>query len=154
MENVVEEEDDVRSLESVNSDELEGDMNLSDEDEEQAQVFRHQQMVSKKAMGSAPARKFKQEIDTNVFKVNFNTLSAKAELATGDPEFCKQCKAIFNVHSKVEENKADENQIWNCEFCLNKNIVDIEDEEKPKSNAVNFLVEAAAQVMDKKQLGK
>jgi len=36
MEEMAEEDDDVRSLESVNSDELEGDMNLSDEDEEQA----------------------------------------------------------------------------------------------------------------------
>jgi hypothetical protein len=111
-------------------------------------------MVEKKAMRSGPARNYKQEIDTNVFRVNFNTLTTKAEMATGDPVFCSQCKAIFNFHSNVEENKADENQIWNCEFCLNKNIVDIEDEEKPKSNAVNFLVEAAAQVMDKKKMGQ
>lgn len=69
----------------------------------------------------------------------------KAELATGDPTFCCNCKAVFNMHSKIEEVKGDdEKQIWTCEFCLTKNEVNLDDEEIPKTGAVNYIVEAAA----------
>ena len=37
-----------------------------------------------------------------------------------------------------------EEQTWSCEFCCNKNIVNLEDEEIPKADAVNYLKEAAA----------
>jgi hypothetical protein len=37
--------------------------------------------------------------------VAFKTLIDKAELATGDPIFCKDCQAVFNIYSKVEEIK-------------------------------------------------
>lgn len=46
---------------------------------------------------------FKQEIDTNVFNITMATLKQGGELATGDPVFCKQCNAAFNVHSKIDE---------------------------------------------------
>jgi hypothetical protein len=90
-----------RSFEQVSSDELEENLNLScDEDEaEQQRVFVEQRKANRKK----PARKFKQEIDTNVFKISLGTLASKAELATGDPIFCKKCNAIFNSKSKVEE---------------------------------------------------
>ena len=80
-----------------------------------------------------------------MFKIDFATLADKAEIATGDPTFCKSCNSAFNMYSQVDQD------IWTCEFCLTKNEVDIEDEEKPKSNAVNYIIEAAAQVIDKKQ---
>jgi hypothetical protein len=32
-------------------------------------------------------------------------LKDQGELATGDPVFCSNCEAIFNKHSKIEENK-------------------------------------------------
>lgn len=35
-------------------------------------------------------------------------------------------------------------QIWICEFCNAKNDVNIDEQEKPKSNAVNYILEAAA----------
>ena len=44
--------------------------------------------------------------------------------------------------------------MWVCEFCNSKNEVSIEDEEKPKSKEVNYIIEAAAQVADKKLMGK
>lgn len=94
-------------------------------------------------------------MDTNIYKVPFKTLKDNAELATGDPIICKTCQSVFNCYSKVEEVKKDdeEQQIWNCEYCGNANIVDIEEEEKPKDRAVNFILEAAAQVQDKKAMG-
>lgn len=85
-----------------------------------------------------------QEIDTNVFVLRMNTLKEdQVALATGDPVFCKECKAIFNVHSKiVEESK--EQQVWQCEFCNNKNEVELEEEEIPSADTINYVLEAAA----------
>jgi len=36
----------------------------------------------------APAKKFKQEIDTNVFSISLACLKDTSELATGDPLIC------------------------------------------------------------------
>jgi len=37
-----------------------------------------------------------------------------------------------------------ESKIWTCEFCNKENEIFIDDEEIPKVNEVNYLVEAAA----------
>ena len=50
--------------------------------------------------------------------------------------------AEFLVHRSVEE----------ADTCPEG--VDLEEEEKPQSKAVNYIVEAAAQVLDKKALGQ
>jgi len=134
-----------RSCCEVDSDELDGGLNLS-ECEDMAEVFRIENKHKKRLeRGGKESRKLKQEIDTNVFKIDFATLADKAEIATGDATFCKSCNSAFNFFSKI-----DDHQIWTCEFCLTKNEVDLEDEERPKSNAVNYIIEAAAQVIDKK----
>ena len=82
-------------------------------------------------------------------------LKDQSELATGDPVFCESCTAVFNKYSKIEETKmmGNEEQIWNCEFCCHKNKVQLEPEEIPKTEAVNYIVEAAAQIIDKKNQG-
>lgn len=54
--------------------------------------------------------KFHQEIDTNVFSINMSTLKQGSELATGDPIFCTTCQAAFNLYSKYEEVKADDEE--------------------------------------------
>jgi hypothetical protein len=96
-----------RSMEDVDSDELDGDMNLSD-NEEEASNFRN---VLKSKKKNESRRKYRQEIDTNIFKIQFKTLADKAEIATGDPVVCVQCQAIFNSNSKTEETKnADGNE--------------------------------------------
>ncbi|CDW86904.1 type a von willebrand factor domain-containing protein [Stylonychia lemnae] len=157
-----------RSIEMVHSDDLEGALNLSDCDDN-AQESRSKQARQRKR----PARIFKQEVDTNVFNISMQTLKKDSELATGDPVFCKQCNACFNFYSQVtqqakemikvqnyeEEVKGDEvyeqsvPQIWICEFCNFENKVDFETEELPKSNQVTYILEAAAQVKEKKIVG-
>ena len=100
------EEDELnRSMESVSSDELEGNLNLScDEDEaEQQRITVRKNKVKKEKKG----RHFRQEVDTNVFKISLGTLKNNAEIATGDPIFCKKCNAIFNAKSLVEEKKLE-----------------------------------------------
>jgi len=87
-----------RSCEEVDSDELDGDLNLSDNEEEAAN-FRVRNKASKQMGRARPARHYRQEIDTNVFKIEFSTLKDNAELATGDPTFCQSCQAVLNIHS-------------------------------------------------------
>lgn len=72
-------------------------------------------------------------------------------MATGDPEVCQKCGAIFNIHSKILTEGED--QMWQCEFCCHKNPVNLDEEEIPKADEVNYLKEAAAQVVDKKLAG-
>jgi DNA-directed RNA polymerase subunit RPC12/RpoP len=71
-------------------------------------------------------------------------LKDQGELATGDPIICESCSAIFNKHSKYEDKKED--QVWACEFCNHKNVIQIDPEEVPKTQAVNYIIEAAAQI--------
>lgn len=146
------------SCEEVNSDELDGDLDLSD-CESKAQAFRISNKQRKMQTSSRPARVFRQEIDTNVFKIGFSTLKDQAEIATGDPECCKKCGAFFNSHSKTEVKSSEvigqaDQQIWKCEFCNTENEVCLDEEEKPQTSAVNYIVEAAAQIQDKKAMGQ
>ena len=61
------------------------------------------------------------EVDTNVFQICLSCLKEGAELATGDPELCKKCKAAFNKDSKIIV--VEEQQRWYCEFCNYANDV-------------------------------
>ena len=45
-------------------------------------------------------------------------------------------------------------QLWTCEFCHLENEVMIEEEEIPQSNEVTYLLEAAAQVEDRRMGGQ
>lgn len=89
-----------RSMEMIDSDSLDGDLNLSDC--EDFGSFRLRNKKEKKVRRRGQARQFQQELDTNVFKIGFATLQDKAEIATGDPTFCKTCQAVLNIDSKLE----------------------------------------------------
>ena len=113
-------------------------------------------------------RKFKNEVDTNVICLKLKVLKEDAELAAGDPIFCQKCSAVFNMHSKLgnpkpqldleeikeevnedeeekveikEENKEEDGRAWICEFWDHRNIIDVEDEEIPTKNAMNYILE-------------
>lgn len=93
--------------------------------------------------------KYHVEVDTNVFELAMDCLKdEKVEIATGDAEFCTECKAVFNYKSKIDKD------CWKCEFCNNNNKVDLEEEERPKTDAVSYLLEASAQVENKKMAGQ
>lgn len=98
---LAEAEDDYNSAESVDSDELEGALNLSD-NEDQAIKFREKM---KAKAGRSKHRHYKAEVDTNVSIIDFNKLKDQAEMATGDPYFCGHCRSVLNVYSKIEEEK-------------------------------------------------
>lgn len=136
-----------RSILSVNSGDLDQELNYSDEEGER----KERKVIKKKR----PERVYHQEVDTNVYQIEFSTLKDEAELATGDPLICQTCQAIFNSLSKIKE--VDQigytGQIWECEFCNTKNKVNLEPEEMPKTDKVNYILEAAAQVQDKELMG-
>jgi hypothetical protein len=67
------------------------------------------------------------------------------ELATGDPTYCEGCKAILNMYSLISEQQEESGKrIWECEFCNFKNFISVEPEEKPKTETVSYIIEAAA----------
>mmetsp|Transcript_37002 Transcript_37002/g.56716 ORF Transcript_37002/g.56716 Transcript_37002/m.56716 type:complete len:178 (-) Transcript_37002:1426-1959(-) len=109
--------------------------------------------ANKQSKKRAKRRRFRQEVDTNIFKIGFSTLNDKAVIATGDPEFCKNCKAVLNQFSELKEVDNEDKQTWKCEFCLVENEVCLEEEERPQAKAINYILEAAAQVQDKKVEG-
>jgi hypothetical protein len=46
-----------------------------------------------------------------------------------------------------------EEQVWPCEFCNHRNIISVEAEEKPKEEAVSYILEAAP-VKEESKTGK
>lgn len=79
-----------------------------------------------------------RKANTNVLAIDLSTLASNAEQVPGDALLCGSCSAVFSSHSKVEANDT-----WVCEFCNHANIAQLDDEEKPKSETVEFLVEPA-----------
>lgn len=124
------------------SDELDGNLNLSD-CEDAARSFRAKTRAKKIAVNRTEQRHYKAQVDTNVSMIEFQTLKDQAEMATGDPYFCENCRSVFNMYSKVEEAEGG-GQTWKCEFCMHENKVEIEEGEKPQTNDVKFILEAAA----------
>jgi hypothetical protein len=105
------------------------------------------------AAGSA-GKKYKQEVDTNVLSLDLTILKNKTEIATGDAIVCSKCKAIFNIHSKLNTDPASNEQTWICEFCSTLNKVSIEEEEIPKTEELTYIIASAQQAMLKKGGGE
>lgn len=82
------------SCESVDDDDLYGDLNMSDDEDMQVQrkVMKKEKKKERKQRGEkGKANKHHVEVDTNVFQVNLDSLKTNTELATGDAEACKGC---------------------------------------------------------------
>lgn len=135
------------------SDDLEGEMNLSDSEDgsRKRAVFKAELKQERKKKGRSKANKYVVEIDTNIFEIKLDCLKAQTEIATGDAEICKGCAAVLNHKSVLKNN----NQEWPCEFCNEVNKVMIMDEQEiPKTEAVTYLLEASSQVNEKKMSGQ
>eukprot|EP01091_Cochliopodium_minus_P009235 TRINITY_DN222_c0_g3_i1.p1 TRINITY_DN222_c0_g3~~TRINITY_DN222_c0_g3_i1.p1 ORF type:complete len:714 (-),score=288.87 TRINITY_DN222_c0_g3_i1:43-2184(-) len=87
--------------------------------------------------------------NTNVVGLELGKLGEQATVATGDAQFCEGCKSMLNSHSilsKKEENSIDKK--WNCEFCGVENSVVIDEEEIPKEDTLDYLLEPAPELND------
>jgi hypothetical protein len=92
--------------------------------------------------------------NTNVIGLELGKLGESAVVATGDAQYCENCKAMFNslsVLNKQEENTNSnvEDKKWKCEFCSHLNSLMIEEEEIPKVDTLDYLLEPAPQMEEK-----
>jgi len=80
--------------------------------------------------------------DTNVISINFGTLIQEAILCTGDAKFCLSCKAAFNTFSEIKSNTKGEEieNSWICEFCGTDNSIEIDPDEVPKGEIVDYIL--------------
>ena len=74
---------------------------------------------------------------TNVVLLKLDQLAKDHEVRTGDPTACKRCQAILNSHSKIVDKKGG--QRWTCEFCGKKNKLELDEEEIPKKEVMDFV---------------
>eukprot|EP00484_Ammonia_sp_Unknown_P021778 CAMPEP_0197028056 /NCGR_PEP_ID=MMETSP1384-20130603/7855_1 /TAXON_ID=29189 /ORGANISM="Ammonia sp." /LENGTH=624 /DNA_ID=CAMNT_0042456999 /DNA_START=107 /DNA_END=1978 /DNA_ORIENTATION=+ len=101
----------------------------------------------------------RQKVNTNIISVDLGTLKNAADnISTGDACACKQCKAILSKHDELlksyEEIKLDDEDsesIWICKFCNFINIVDLDDEEVPKQETIDYILAPPASADDAKQ---
>ena len=128
------------SCDEMDSDDLDGGLNLSDEDD--GAETRNQIRSRVDAAAKQNRERYAVEFDTNVFRVSLECLQHKGQFATGDAEFCSRCQGVFNKTSTLVEEEGK--QIWACEFCNTRNEVMIGEEEIPQSTEVTYLIEAAA----------
>ncbi|CAI2385496.1 unnamed protein product [Moneuplotes crassus] len=88
-------------------------------------------------------RVFKAEVDTNVMSIDLKVLKDDGNIASGDPVFCEGCRAVLNIHSKLNpsaEPGSDES-LWKCEFCGFSNEITIDQEEAPSKESLNYLLD-------------
>ena len=94
------------SAAACDSDDLAGDLNLSDQEDNAVQREQIKKVNKKiRREKGKKANKYHVEVDTNVFEVKLACLKDNVELATGDAEFCKSCKAVFNNYSKISQKE-------------------------------------------------
>ncbi|XP_046583394.1 circularly permutated Ras protein 1-like [Haliotis rubra] len=85
-------------------------------------------------------RKFRRA-DTNVVSIRLNELVAPSNMHAGDPVYCTQCQAILSKLAQIVSDGTD--KVWQCNFCGERNLVDVEEEEIPQMDDVTFLIEPA-----------
>jgi len=89
----------------------------------------------------------RQKVNTNIIQIDLGTLKEAAEnIATGDPFCCTSCGAMLSVHDslhkQLDDVKLDDDgeSIWVCSFCAAVNVIDIEDEERPTAETVDYIL--------------
>eukprot|EP01083_Nonionella_stella_P114261 337626_1 len=92
----------------------------------------------------------KQRINANVISIELGTLKQSAQnIATGDPIRCtnKNCGAILSKYDTLVKEKEDmkldddDESIWTCRFCQTSNVIEIDDEEMPVDETVDYMIE-------------
>merc|ERR1712060_343949 len=82
------------SCEDMDSDELDGELNLSDD--ESGTMAREKMRTRVDAAAKAKRETYQVEFDTNIYKVSMDCLQHKGQIVAGDAEFCRHCKGVFN----------------------------------------------------------
>lgn len=133
-------EEGYRSYEECDSDDLYGGLDCSDdEDAENKRKARKDKRAQDK--DRRKANQYKQEIDTNIFKIGFEELATK-EVGQVDGKMpkCSKCEAYLSVHTQVE--KDGDKMKWKCPFCDAQNTVDAKDLFQPDEEEIEIVLEA------------
>ncbi|KAH3859158.1 circularly permutated Ras protein 1-like [Dreissena polymorpha] len=89
-------------------------------------------------------RKKVRKADANVLLLKMDILENEPQVVTGDPTYCKSCRAILSSTSTLEKPEGSDQSTWICEFCDNKNDnLDISPEEIPKGDSFDFVLSPA-----------
>ncbi|XP_070190102.1 circularly permutated Ras protein 1-like isoform X2 [Littorina saxatilis] len=86
-------------------------------------------------------RRVFRRADTNVVSLRFDTLKTPSAMHAGEVILCSDCEAIMSHVSEIKDDGPD--KVWKCEFCGHRNLVEIEEEEKPTAPDVTYLMEPA-----------
>jgi len=87
-----------------------------------------------------------RKANTNVISVKLGTLTQDVAVATGDPVFCVKCQAALSaidVAQMAAEGKDKEKgaRVWHCSFCSTDNELNLDDEEMPGEESVDYILE-------------
>jgi hypothetical protein len=90
------------------------------------------------APGAKGEKKFKQEVDTNVFQVSMSCLENQPAESIPQEQIllCSGCNAVFNKHSKVAETNGS--QVWDCEFCMKSTPFTLTQAQVPTQEEVTY----------------
>ena len=83
---------------------------------------------------------YRRQVDTNVVSVQLASLANDVAIHSGDVTVC-ECGAVLNALSTVAP--AAEGKLWTCEFCGHANALDLDDEELPKAESVDYILTPA-----------
>ena len=117
--------------------------------QEQRVEFGERRAPRKMAKKPAFVRKVKvRKLDTNVLSLELGTaLGADVPIATGDASVCKRCAAYLSAKSKTFDEEVDVGEpeveirkMWRCEFCGTSQQIFLEEEEMPKEESVDYLL--------------
>ena len=97
------------------------------------------------------SQKYELKVDTNVVSLDLGSLKEAAVMATGDPVICKQCAGAFNLYSRITEVSED-SQNWVCEFCGACNQINIEVEEIPRGQMMDYMLMSSSQMIEESKI--
>lgn len=101
----------------------------------------------------AGPKSYVRRVDTNIVNVDFESLAGKTVVATGDAIQCKnaECGGYMSGISCLtpSEEGVDYKWQWICEFCSTSQEVELDAQEKPKSDqkSVDYILEPAPAVV-------
>jgi hypothetical protein len=80
-----------------------------------------------------------------VVSIKLGTLVQDSQVHSGECTKCKGCDAVLSHYSKLTESEAV--RVWACDFCGVENVVDLEDEELPTADTVDYILKPAPRVV-------
>lgn len=78
--------------------------------------------------------------NTNLFSVDFSLWHPTYNLLTGVPIHCSDCRIILSLHSKLTPS-SEGGYDWICTFCGYFNHLNITEDQIPKSESVDYIIE-------------